>query len=109
MPNKIQTNKKRFFYPDEYEKMLDYCNKNQKHTAICLINTGARKNEVRHIEKKHKSPTRKKINIKKDNTDIKEVEKKVKQLHREEPITNTKKEIVNIKVTVNKELKTKIK
>ena len=47
MVNKIKQNKKRFFYPPEFEKMLDYLNKNGKFTATCIINTGARINEVR--------------------------------------------------------------
>jgi len=53
MANIYQINKKRFFYPDEFEKMLDYLNKNQKYTSIVLINTGARINEARGIQKKH--------------------------------------------------------
>ena len=58
MPNKKQVNKKRFFYPDEFEKMLDKCNKNQRYTSICLINTGARINEVRHIKPNNLSSER---------------------------------------------------
>jgi len=65
MGNKFQTNKKRFFYPDEFEKMLDYCNKNQKFTALCLINTGARINEVRHIKLHNLSTERKSIVLEK--------------------------------------------
>ena len=47
MVNKIKQNKKRFFYPPEFEKVLDYLNKNGKFTALLMINTGARINEVR--------------------------------------------------------------
>ena len=65
MPNKKQVNKKRFFYPDEYEKMLDKCNKNQRYTAVCLINTGARINEVRNIKPNNLSNERKSIVLEK--------------------------------------------
>ena len=47
MTNKEKINKKRFFYPPEFELMLDYLNKNGKFTAKCMINTGARINELR--------------------------------------------------------------
>lgn len=47
MVNKSKQNKKRFFYPPEFEKMLQYLNKNGKFTADFMINTGARINEAR--------------------------------------------------------------
>ncbi len=47
MVNKIKQDKKRFFYPDEYEKMYDHLNKNGKFTARFMLNTGARINEGR--------------------------------------------------------------
>jgi len=65
MGNKYQENKKRFFYPDEFEKMCEYLNKNQLFTAITLINTGARINETRGIELKHLSRERKSIILEK--------------------------------------------
>ena len=61
MANKIQINKKRFLYPDEFERMLDFCNANQKYTAKCLINTGARINEIRNVKPEHLSSKRKSI------------------------------------------------
>jgi len=61
MGNKFQTNKKRFFYPDEFERVLDYLNENQKFTALVLLNTGARIEEARGIELKHLSSQRKSI------------------------------------------------
>ena len=61
MANKKQVDRKRFFYPDEFEKMLDNCNKNQKYTAKFLINTGARINEVRHVKPNNLSNERKSI------------------------------------------------
>jgi integrase len=47
MGNKDKQNKKRFFYPPEFEMVLDNLNKNGKFTARFMINTGARINEVR--------------------------------------------------------------
>jgi|TARA_R100000501_G_C2626860_1_gene120652 integrase len=61
MVNKNKENKKRFFYPDEFEKMLDYCNKNQCFTAKVMINTGSRINEARHIRKNNLNTERKSI------------------------------------------------
>lgn len=51
MGNRVKINKKRFLYPAEFQRMLDECNPNQKFTILNLINTGARTNEARHIEK----------------------------------------------------------
>ena len=45
--NKPKTNKKRFLYPDEYEKVMDFLNRNGKFTAKFIMNTGARINEAR--------------------------------------------------------------
>lgn len=61
MSNKIQENKKRFFYPDEFEKMLDHCNENQRYTAMVMINTGARINECRGIKFSNLDANRKSI------------------------------------------------
>ena len=47
MGNKTKQDKHRFFYPPEFEKMLDYLNRNGKFTALFMINTGARINEAR--------------------------------------------------------------
>ena len=47
MGNKIKDNKKRFFYPDEFDNMFQYLNNNGKFTAKFGINTGARINEMR--------------------------------------------------------------
>jgi len=51
MANKIKEDKYRFFYPPDFEKMLDHLNKNQKFTALFMINTGARINEARGFKK----------------------------------------------------------
>lgn len=51
MANKPKINKKRFLYPNEFEEMIDLCNPNQEFTFLILINTGARINEARNIEK----------------------------------------------------------
>ena len=61
MVNKKQINKKRFFYPDEFEKLLDYTNRNQLFTAKVMINTGARINECRYIKKNNLNSERKSI------------------------------------------------
>ncbi len=61
MVNRRKENKKRFFYPDEFIKVLDYLNKNQKYTALCQINTGARINECRGIKAKNLSSKRETI------------------------------------------------
>ena len=50
-PYRLKIDKNRFFYPDEYMKTEDFLKKNSRHTAICLINTGARINEARNIKK----------------------------------------------------------
>jgi len=75
MGNKKQINKKRFLYPDEFLKMLDYCNKNQKFLSTCLINTGARISEVRGIQLKHLSSERKSIILEKTKVRAKRGEK----------------------------------
>lgn len=61
MANKNKINKKRFLYPDEFEKMLDSCNKNQRYTTMILINTGARINECRGIKRNNLDSVRKNI------------------------------------------------
>ena len=61
MANKFQENKKRFFYPDEFEAMCEKLNKNQLFTAMVLINTGARISETAGIEMKHLSNERKSV------------------------------------------------
>lgn len=61
MVNKNKVNKKRFFYPPQFERMLDYCNKNQKYTCKVMINTGARINECRYIKRNNLSFERKSI------------------------------------------------
>lgn len=48
----IKKDKKSFFYPQEFQKILDLANEHQKFTLLFLINTGARINEIRHVEKK---------------------------------------------------------
>jgi len=63
MGNKTKQNKKRFFYPDEFERVLDHCNKNQRYTAMTMINTGRRINEVRYIRKNNLNHERKSIVI----------------------------------------------
>lgn len=40
----------RFFYPSDFKKMFELLKTKQQHTAICLINTGARINEIRNVK-----------------------------------------------------------
>jgi len=47
MGNKTKEDKYRFFYPPEYEGMIDYLNKNGKFTSTFQINTGGRIAECR--------------------------------------------------------------
>ncbi len=61
MGNKRKENKKRFFYPDEFLKVLEHLNKNQKFTALTQINTGARINECRGIKQQNLSAKRETI------------------------------------------------
>jgi integrase len=61
MGNKQKINRKRFFYPDQFEKMLDFCNKNQAYTSKALINMGCRINEARHIKKNNLNSERKSV------------------------------------------------
>lgn len=43
-------NVNRFLFPHEYMKLEDNLNKKQKFSAICMINTGARINEIQNIK-----------------------------------------------------------
>ena len=45
----VRDNRDRFFFPKEWFKFYDKLNKNQKFTFSCLINTGARINEIRNV------------------------------------------------------------
>lgn len=47
----LKTDRKAFFYPKHFQKILDLCSEKQKYTLLLLINTGARINEARHVEK----------------------------------------------------------
>ncbi len=51
MVNKTKENKKRFFYPDEFDAMFQHLNKNGKFTAKFDIQTGGRINELRGFVK----------------------------------------------------------
>jgi len=75
MGNKPQINKKRFFYPPEFEKLLDVCNKNQFYVSYILINTGARINEARHIKKNNLNSERRTIVLEKTKVRAKRGEK----------------------------------
>lgn len=46
----LKENKNRFFFPEEYMKFEDSLKSKQKHTIKCLLNTGARINEMRNVK-----------------------------------------------------------
>ena len=46
----LKDDKNRFFYPNEFMRFFDKLKNKQKHTIKCLINTGARINEIRHVK-----------------------------------------------------------
>jgi len=45
----VRSNRDRFFFPDEWFKFYDKIKNSQKLTFDCIINLGARINEIRHI------------------------------------------------------------
>jgi integrase len=45
----LKQDRKAFFYPEEWEKILDVASDKQKFTFNCLLHTGARINEIRNI------------------------------------------------------------
>ncbi|MAG47084.1 hypothetical protein CL617_00635 [archaeon] len=47
---KLKTDRKKFFYPKDFQKILDIANVRQYYNLISLINTGARINEIRHVD-----------------------------------------------------------
>ena len=59
----LKTDKKAFFYPQEYEKLLELASDKQRFTFECLLNTGARINEVRHIDVKDIDHFRKNLTL----------------------------------------------
>lgn len=48
----IKTDKKAFLYPRDYLNIINIANERQKFNLMCMINTGARINEIRNIERK---------------------------------------------------------
>ncbi|KKN58002.1 hypothetical protein LCGC14_0556600 [marine sediment metagenome] len=45
----VKDNVNRFLFPDEYKKFEDQLKSKQKFSVICLINTGARINEMQNV------------------------------------------------------------
>ena len=45
----VKDNVNRFLFPDEYKKFEDQLKSKQKFSVICLINTGARINEIQNV------------------------------------------------------------
>ena len=48
---KLKTDKKAFFYPEDFLKVMELANPRQLYNIKCMINTGARINEIRHVQK----------------------------------------------------------
>ena len=46
----IKENRNAFFYPDEWIKLFDLANENQKRSLNMMINTGARIDEIRNVK-----------------------------------------------------------
>ena len=46
----VKDNVNRFLFPDEYKKFEDQLKSKQKFSVICLINTGARINEIQNVK-----------------------------------------------------------
>ncbi len=46
----VKDNINRFLFPDEYKKFEDQLKPKQKFSVICLINTGARINEIQNVK-----------------------------------------------------------
>ncbi len=63
MVNKRKEVKKRFFFPGDFEKMLDHLNKNQRYSTMIMINTGRRIEECRGIKKRNLDSERNNIVI----------------------------------------------
>ncbi len=60
----LKTDKDRFFFPGEYIKTFDVMKGRQQHTSTCLINTGARINEMRHVQYEDIDPERNRLVLK---------------------------------------------
>ena len=59
----LKIDKKAFFYPGEFQKMLDGASDKQKFTLYFLINTGARINEARNVDGKDIDHERKNLTL----------------------------------------------
>lgn len=47
----LKVDRKAFFYPEDFLKILEVANPRQQYNIRCMINTGARINEIRHVRK----------------------------------------------------------
>jgi len=72
----LKDNKNRFLFPDEYMLFEDALGKRQKFSVICLINTGARINELINVKKEDVDFERKRIVLRVTKTKAKLKEKK---------------------------------
>jgi len=53
--------KKAFFYPKDFQRMLELASKKQEYNLLCMINTGARINEIRNVKKQDLDKERKNV------------------------------------------------
>ena len=58
---KMKIDKKAFYYPEDFIKILNLASEKQKFTLNCMINTGARINEIYHAELKDLDNERKNL------------------------------------------------
>jgi integrase len=75
----LRDNKDRFLFPEEYQRMEDQLKKKQKHSAIVLVNTGARHMEAYNIKVSDCDLTNNRIILRVTKTKAKKGEKKGRQ------------------------------
>lgn len=71
----LKDNKDKFFFPDEYGRFEDALKSKQKHSVKCLINTGARINELLHVRKEDCDLDNRRITLRVTKTKSKKGEK----------------------------------
>ena len=59
----LKQDKKIFFYPKEFQKVLELAKEKQKYYILFLLNTGARINEIRHVREEDINKERKAIKL----------------------------------------------
>jgi len=72
----LKEDKNRFFFPEDYERVYDMMRGKIKHGIHCLLNTGARINEMRHVKVEDVNLENKWLILKVTKTKAKKGEKK---------------------------------